>query len=64
MDWGGPEFVLAIIAMAMFAGVMKTAIRAKHGLPHERDGGSTLDKPKRTEDRHVYVEGARNGSRC
>jgi hypothetical protein len=33
MDWGGPEFVLAIIAMAMFAGVLKTAIRAKHGLP-------------------------------
>lgn len=33
MNFGGPEFVLAIIAMAMFAGVMKTAVRAKHGVP-------------------------------
>jgi hypothetical protein len=30
---GGQEFVLIIIGMAMFAGVMKTAIAAKHGLP-------------------------------
>ncbi|MEP9401664.1 hypothetical protein [Sphingomonas sp. VNH70] len=34
MSWGGPGFVLAIIAMAMIAGVMKASIRAKHG----RDG--------------------------
>jgi hypothetical protein len=32
MQFGSPEFVLAIIGMAMFAGVMKTAIRSKHGL--------------------------------
>ena len=42
MNFGGPEFVLAIIGMAMFAGVMKTAIRAKNGLsdpsPHGRRG--------------------------
>ena len=33
MEFGSPEFVLAIIGMAMFVGVLKTAIRAKHGLP-------------------------------
>src|SRR5688572_28670997 len=33
MDWGDPEFVLSIIAMAMFAGVIKAAIRARYGLP-------------------------------
>ena len=33
MSWGGPEFVLAIIAMAMLSGVIRTLIRAKHGLP-------------------------------
>jgi len=40
MFWG-PDFVLAIIGMAMFAGVLKTAIRAKHGLPdpHPHSGG-------------------------
>ena len=32
MNWGGPEFVLAIIAMGTFAGIVKTSIRAKHGL--------------------------------
>jgi predicted nuclease with TOPRIM domain len=32
MQFGSPEFVLAIIGMAMFAGVMKTAVRAKQGL--------------------------------
>lgn len=32
MQFGSPEFVLAIIGMAMFAGVMKSAIRAKHGM--------------------------------
>ena len=29
----GQQFVLIIIGMAMFAGVMKSAVRAKHGLP-------------------------------
>lgn len=33
MNWGGPEFVLAIIAIATLGGIMKTSIRAKHGLP-------------------------------
>ena len=41
MQMGSPEFVLAIIGMAMFAGVMKAAVRAKHGLtdPHPHGGG-------------------------
>lgn len=30
---GGQEFVLIIIGMAMFAGVLKYAIAAKHGVP-------------------------------
>ena len=33
MNWGGPEFVIAIIALAMLAGTLKTWIRAKHGYP-------------------------------
>ena len=33
MDWGSPEFVLWIIGMAMVAGIIKTAIRAKNGMP-------------------------------
>ena len=33
MNWGGPEFVLAIIAIATFGGILKTWVRASHGLP-------------------------------
>ena len=40
MDWGDPEFVLSIIAMVMIAGIIKAAIRARHGLPmHEHPHG-------------------------
>lgn len=48
MFWG-PDFVLAIIGMAMFAGVLKTAIRARHGLP-EHDLRHGRGKRARSEE--------------
>ena len=33
MNWGTPEVVLSIIALATFGGVLRTWIYAKHGLP-------------------------------
>jgi hypothetical protein len=33
MNWGGPEFVLGIIAITTFGGILRTWVRAKHGLP-------------------------------
>ena len=33
MNWGGPEFVLAIIAMGTVGGIVRTWIHARHGLP-------------------------------
>jgi len=45
MDWGGPEFVLAIIGMAMAAGVIKTWIRAANGVPEKACG--TRGEPRR-----------------
>ncbi len=33
MNWGGPTFVIAIIAIVMTAGLLKTWIRARHGYP-------------------------------
>jgi hypothetical protein len=39
MNWGGPEFVLGIIAIGTLGGILKTWVRAKHGLPdRERPG--------------------------
>ena len=37
---GGQEFVLIIIGMAMFAGVLKTSIRVRHGLTDARQDRS------------------------
>ncbi len=43
MQFGGPSFVLAIIAMSMLAWIITTAIRAKHGYPLEDEwGGKTI----------------------
>lgn len=32
MDWGGPEFIIAIVAIATFGGILKTWVRGQHGL--------------------------------
>jgi len=39
MNWGGPEFVLGIIAIATLGGILKTWVRAQHGLPDCEPGG-------------------------
>jgi len=33
MNWGGPEFVLGIIALGTLGGMFKTYMSAKHGVP-------------------------------
>ena len=43
MNWGSPEFVIAIIGLSMGAWVITTWIRAKHGYPLEDEwGGKTV----------------------
>ena len=37
MNWGGPGFVIAIIALSMGAWVITTWIRARHGYPLDDD---------------------------
>jgi cell division protein FtsB len=39
MSFGGPGFVLAIIAMSYLAWIITTAIRARHGYPLEDEWG-------------------------
>ena len=39
MNFGGPGFVLAIIAMSFLAWIITTAIRARHGYPLEGEFG-------------------------
>ena len=35
MDWFGPEFIITIVAIGTFGGIVKTWIHARHGLPME-----------------------------
>ena len=44
MSFGGPIFVLAIIAMSMAGWIITTAIRARHGYPLEGEWGGTIHK--------------------
>ena len=39
MNFGGPGFVLAIIAMSFLAWIITTAVRARHGYPLEGEFG-------------------------
>lgn len=63
MSWGGPIFVLAIIAMSMGAWVVTTYIRAKHGYPLTDDWGGTVRKDDATlaDKRKVELLEAENG---
>lgn len=46
MSWGGPEFVLGIIAIATFGGILRMWVMAHHGLPVEHDEyGEPLRRP-------------------
>lgn len=50
MNFGGPSFVIAIIAICMGAWVITTAIRARHGYPITDDWGNTVHPLKRGDD--------------
>lgn len=45
MDWGGPEFVIAIIAISTFGWLASTWIRAKHGYPVENEWSGIVEHP-------------------
>lgn len=38
MNWGGPTFMILIVALSMGAWVITTWIRAKHGIIEDEDG--------------------------
>jgi len=44
MDWGGPGFVVAIIAISTFGWVMSSWIRARHGYPIENEWSGVVNK--------------------
>lgn len=56
MDWGGPFFVLAIIAMSTGGWIVNNWIRAKHGYAPSDDWGDTDDPQARRTMRLLTAE--------
>jgi hypothetical protein len=55
MSWGGPGFVLAIIAMSFGGWIITSWIRAKHGYPLEGEWGGTVTKQDSTANRKIEL---------
>ena len=58
MNFGGPGFVLAIIAISMVTWVVITAIRARHGYPLTDDWGNSVMPVKTPETEKLAAENA------
>jgi cell division protein FtsB len=50
MSFGGPVFVITIIALCMGAWVITTLIRAKHGYPLTDDWGNPVHPVKHSDE--------------
>ena len=63
MDWGGPEFVLAIIAISTLGWLGSSWIRARHGYPLENEwSGKTYKGEVPAEARQVEQLTAENAA--
>ena len=60
MNFGGPGFVLAIIAMSFLAWIITTAIRARHGYPLVGEWGGTVHKVDPASDDSAQALAAEN----
>ena len=56
MSFGGPAFVIVIVAICMVAWVVTTAIRARHGYPLTDDWGNTVHPVKSGETEKLAAE--------
>jgi hypothetical protein len=55
MDFHGPDFIVAIVAMSMAGWVITSWIRAKHGYPLEGEWGGTVNKQDPEADRKIEL---------
>ncbi|MHA7819662.1 MAG: hypothetical protein ACX930_08470 [Erythrobacter sp.] len=56
MDWGGPSFVIAIIAVSYGAWILNNWIRAKHGYDLEDEWGGKSSKSDTAEAARLKAE--------
>ncbi len=55
MNWGGPGFVIAIIAVCYAGWIINNLVRAKHGYPLEDEWGGTTAKGNPDEARKIEL---------
>jgi hypothetical protein len=60
MDFHGPDFILAIIAMSTAGWIVTSWIRAKHGYPVEGEWGGTVAKSDPLADRKIELLSSEN----
>ena len=60
MSFGGPNFILAIIAMSTLGWVVTSWIRAKHGYPLEGEWGGKVTKSDPQADRKIELLSSEN----
>ncbi len=60
MNFSGPPFVIAIIAIVMIGWVITTAIRARHGYPLTDDWGNTVHPVRPKDDEATQALAAEN----
>ncbi len=58
MDWGGPEFVLALIALSTGGWLLNNWIRARHGYSLEDEWGGKTERSEDAEARQLRAENA------
>jgi len=61
MQWGGPAFVIAIIALSYGAWIATTWIRSRHGYPIENEWGGTVSKGDLGAERKIELLTHENG---
>ncbi len=60
MNWGGPGFVIAIIAVCYAGWIINNWVRAKHGYPLENEWGGTTDKGSPDAERKIQLLSTEN----
>lgn len=56
MDWGGPEFIIAIIALSTLGWLVNNWIRAKHGYSLEDEWGGKTDRAESLDAKQLRGE--------
>ncbi len=53
MDFGSPEFVIAIVALSMGAWIINTWLRVKHGYPLDDGAGNVIERSDTGENKRL-----------